>query len=304
VPYTTNAAAAWKKRSGTVKVVKAKLEFTERDRTYRGSKTIAGDITSGSAFDVPITCHYIKRERDDTVDADREIVCSEGAIVTYKVCGDAEGGYCLRFNKLANAPAYETDSAKLHGTDEGIPAGAVAYINEMMSDVHLTLWTTNEFAFTKTDRYGDPLPGVGFNLYDSSGAAIGATSGSDGQVTFKGLDDNDYTLVETKTLPGYMLPDGKWHIDMNTDDEIPVITALGGMPPAFRVDRSGTGEDEMVTLSLPNYEKSTLTLTGGCGSEDLAAAGVILMGVAAICAVLKRRRSRRNRRCKEDIPPI
>jgi hypothetical protein len=304
VPYTTNAAAAWMKRSGTVKVVKAELEFTERDRTYRGSKTITGNITSGSAFDVPIVCHYIKRERDDAVNADREIVCSEGAIVTYKICGDAAGGYYLRFDKLVNAPDYEADSAKQHGTDEGIPAGVKAYINEMMSDVHLTLWTTNEFAFTKTDRYGDPLPGVEFKLYDNTGAAIRATSGSDGQVTFKGLDDNDYTLVETKALPGYSLPEGKWLIDMATDDDIPSITAVDGMPPAFRVDRAGTGEGATVTLSLPNYEKSTLTLTGGKGTEIFTEGGIILLGAAAIAAVLRRRRRERTRRCEEDIPPV
>ncbi|MDR1712921.1 MAG: prealbumin-like fold domain-containing protein [Coriobacteriales bacterium] len=317
LPYTTNAAAAWSKTSDAVRITRAKLEFLDHDGTVRGQAELSGNISAGQEFAVPITYRYITRTWDSAVQAQREIVSSQKLTVVYSIVADEDGGCCVRFNKLANAPDYEDVLARLVGSPDGIPADAEAYINDMMNDVHLTLWVRyggEEFAFYKTDRYGNPLAGAHFALYsckdghtaadehsplaaDESGNCwdvdqpyAEATSAADGLVDFGELASGDYMLVETATLPGYQLPSGQWLLEVDAQTGNINITAHGEeMPPAFRVETDADAGDE-VQLYLPNYPQLQLTLTGGPGAAPFAIGGGLLLGAASLLTIRARRR--------------
>jgi len=322
VPYTHNSAAAWKKATDTVTVTKAKLEFTDHDGAVRGTAEVRGDIKAGTEINVPVTYRYITRTWDSAVQAQRETVMEEQLTVNYTVLGDLADGFCLRFNKLANAPAYEAADAVRYGSSDGVPAGAAAYINDMMSDVRLTLWVryaSEGFEFYKTDMHGTPLTGVGFelltcsaahtsaaqhsevadntpgNCWDAAHPFAQATSAADGLVSFADLTTGDYMLVETSTLPGYQLPQGQWLLEVDNAAGTIDISARGETPPAFKVDEEpGPGGTTVTTLSLPNYPVTELTLTGGPGLYWLGAAAGGLLGIDALLYCVGRKRRRKG----------
>ena len=211
VPYTHNASAAWKKDRGSVTVAKARLELygAPRDdgsRPLMGSATVPGDLAEGDEITVPVELWYNAYEYDAVQGADREVAATQTVDVTYTVAQDAEGGLCLRFNKLANAPADEIASALLGGDASGVAATAHdgtatrAYVNDMMYDVELTLWTAEgiPFSFTKVDEEGAPLEGARFQLYGCSHVHdrwCGAAAESQGKAGWD-ADCNHYNKVE------------------------------------------------------------------------------------------------------------
>lgn len=111
--------------------------------------------------------------------------------------------------------------------------------------------------------------------------SVVGTVQADGTVTFKGLGAGEYTITETKTLPGY-----------NTIDPIVFnITFDAAKTPMFESDNNKVmvGKDNVLDTSIINKKGSLLPSTGGIGTTIFYVVGGILVIGAGILLVTKRR---------------
>lgn len=105
---------------------------------------------------------------------------------------------------------------------------------------------------------------------------------ADGTVTFKGLGAGEYTITETKTLPGY-----------NTIDPITFTLTFDKDTKKFASNNNkvNVGEDNMLDASIVNKKGSLLPSTGGIGTTIFYIIGGILVIGAGIILVVKKRMS-------------
>ena len=106
----------------------------------------------------------------------------------------------------------------------------------------------------------------------------------DGTVTFSGLGVGEYTITETKTLPGY-----------NTIEPIKFTLTFNAETKTFVSDNSAVtvGTDNMLDTSIVNQKGSLLPSTGGIGTTIFYVVGGILVIGAGILLVTKKRMSAR-----------
>jgi len=104
----------------------------------------------------------------------------------------------------------------------------------------------------------------------------------DGTVTFKGLGAGEYTITETKTLPGY-----------NTIEPIQFKLTFNAETKTFVSDNENVtvGEDNMLDTSIVNQKGSLLPSTGGIGTTIFYIVGAVLVIGAGIILVTKKRMS-------------
>lgn len=107
---------------------------------------------------------------------------------------------------------------------------------------------------------------------------------ADGTVTFKGLGVGEYTITETKTLPGY-----------NTIEPIKFTLTFNAETKSFASDNENVtvGEDNTLETSIVNQKGSLLPSTGGIGTTIFYVVGGILVIGAGILLVAKKRMSNR-----------
>ena len=107
---------------------------------------------------------------------------------------------------------------------------------------------------------------------------------ADGTVTFKGLGAGEYTITETKTLPGY-----------NTIDPITFTLTFNAGTKTFvsNNDKVTVGTDNMLDTRIVNQKGSLLPSTGGIGTTIFYVVGGILVIGAGILLVAKKRMSNR-----------
>lgn len=135
-------------------------------------------------------------------------------------------------------------------------------------------YESTEIKYTKTTSV--VAKGTGKTETDVVG-----TVQSDGTVTFKGLGAGEYTITETKTLPGY-----------NTIEPITfTVTFDATKTPMFASnnDKVTVGTDNMLDTSIVNNKGSLLPSTGGIGTTIFYVVGTILVLGAGILLVTKRR---------------
>lgn len=106
---------------------------------------------------------------------------------------------------------------------------------------------------------------------------------ADGTVTFKGLGAGEYTITETKTLPGY-----------NTIDPITFTLTFDVETKTFASnnDKVTVGTDNMLDTSIVNQKGSLLPSTGGIGTTIFYIVGAILVIGAGVILVAKKRMGR------------
>lgn len=104
----------------------------------------------------------------------------------------------------------------------------------------------------------------------------------DGTVTFTGLGAGDYTITETKTLPGY-----------NTIDPITFTLSFDATSKKFTStnDKVTVGTDNMLDANIVNQKGSLLPSTGGIGTTIFYIVGAVLVIGAGIILVTKKRMS-------------
>ncbi len=152
---------------------------------------------------------------------------------------------------------------------------------------------TYKVVVNKVDDKGDDLPGAGFTLYkqnaDGEYVAIGTELKGEALTTFewKGLDDGNYKLVETTTPAGYnTIPDIAFTITAKHDllSADPKLTSLTGGDLFTGEVSTGT-----LTTDVENKPGTVLPETGGMGTTVFYIAGGVLVAVAVVLLVVKRR---------------
>lgn len=115
----------------------------------------------------------------------------------------------------------------------------------------------------------------------TAGVSAEGTVGTDGKLTFAGLSAGTYTITETVTPPGY-----------NTVDPIDVVIAFDPETETFSVTSgNATVVDNRVNLNIVNQSGTVLPETGGIGTTIFYIAGSLMMVVAAVWLVTKKRMS-------------
>ena len=164
---------------------------------------------------------------------------------------------------------------------------------------------TYQTIINKVDDNNQPLTGAEFTLEkvvkdgeNVKVSCVTATSGS--TFTFKGLDDGQYILTETKTPAGYtgikpvtfnVTADHK--IEWTSEDRTDVLTSLNGA-----VDSASEGTITLkaekaagsLTSDVQNTSASSLPSTGGMGTTLLYVIGILLVLASVAGFVLYRRK--------------
>ena len=183
--------------------------------------------------------------------------------------------------------------------------------NETPDDTNIVF--TFETIFNKKDGDGNALTGADFKLEKkvgdswvdvttlntengSSPAKTGSTTTTSGEFTFSGLGQGDYKLTETVTPTGYntITP-----IEFTITAEYEIVQGAGSITSLTGTDGNEftmTPDPDAGTLSadIVNESGTTLPSTGGMGTTILYIAGAIMVLLAGVYLISKRRASRED----------
>lgn len=154
---------------------------------------------------------------------------------------------------------------------------------------------------------GEKLTGAEFTLEkvlkDGSKETITVAKSEAGtRFTFKGLDDGNYILTETKTPDKYntiapiqFTVNAKHNIEWNSGARTDILTSLtGGTTVTGEITfTANEGKSELAT-KVVNKSGSTLPETGGIGTTIFYVVGVVLMLGAGVLLITKRRMSAKH----------
>lgn len=159
---------------------------------------------------------------------------------------------------------------------------------------------TYKVVVNKVDQDKQPLAGAEFTLYkklkDGTQKEIQVIKSEAGtSFTFKGLDDGDYVLKETKTPDGYnTIDDIAFTVtadhDIISDD--PRLKDINGNATTGQIEFTKNVEEGSLDTIVENKKGSVLPETGGAGRVMIYVLGSILVLGAGIVLVSKKRVSR------------
>ena len=153
---------------------------------------------------------------------------------------------------------------------------------------------TYQTIINKVDQDGKALSGAEFTLHKvGSTKNVDVIKNAEGtSFTFKGLDAGDYVLEETTTPDGYnTIKAIKFTIDADYDKEAddPQLTKLSGDVTSGVAKFDANKADGSLKADIVNRKGSLLPSTGGMGTTILYVVGSILVLVAAILLITKKR---------------
>lgn len=153
---------------------------------------------------------------------------------------------------------------------------------------------TYKVVVNKVDQDNKPLSGAGFTLYkkDSSNNwnAVGDEITGGTTFTFSGIDDGDYKLVETTTPNGYnTIDDILFTVSAEHAADSNELTSLSGVDSTGKITFTSNTSEGSLTAPVPNTKGSILPSTGGMGTKVLYAVGVVLILIAGVLIVTKKR---------------
>ena len=122
------------------------------------------------------------------------------------------------------------------------------------------------------------------------------TSGTDGKIVFKGLSAGTYTLTEVITPDGFNTVNP---IEFTINITVPETITTGAETATFAVDPTTAGVSVDSTTGIYSTDVvdksgSTLPSTGGMGTTILYVAGAIMVLVAGVYLITKRRASKES----------
>ena len=163
---------------------------------------------------------------------------------------------------------------------------------------------TYKTVINKVDDKNQPLKGAEFTLSkkmkDGSTKTVAVVKDSEGTTfTFKGLDDGDYVLTETKTPAGYnsikpitFTVTANHTITWEGEDRDTILTSLSGNAASGEITFTPTDDKSELDTSVVNKPGSSLPETGGMGTIVLYAAGAVLVVAAGVYFGLKKKNAR------------
>lgn len=163
---------------------------------------------------------------------------------------------------------------------------------------------TYKTVINKVDDKNQPLKGAEFTLSkkmkDGTTTTVAVVKDSEGTTfTFKGLDDGDYVLTETKTPAGYnsikpitFTVTANHTITWEGEDRDTILTSLSGNAASGEITFTPTDDKSELTSNVVNKPGSSLPETGGMGTIVLYAAGAVLVIAAGVYFGLKKKNAR------------
>lgn len=151
---------------------------------------------------------------------------------------------------------------------------------------------TYQTIINKIDQDGKALPGAGFTLYKDGKEFKKLPAGDATTFEFKGLDAGNYKLEESTTPDGYnTIKPIEFTInaeyDVKSDD--PQLTKLSGDVTSGVAKFDANKADGSLKADIVNRKGSLLPSTGGMGTTILYVIGSILVLVAAVLLITKKR---------------
>ena len=160
---------------------------------------------------------------------------------------------------------------------------------------------TYQVVVNKVKANGDALTGAEFKLEKvykggpNKTVAVVKTNGGT-TFTFKGLDDGDYILTETKTPATYNTIDpieftvtANHEITWSTEARTEILTTLTGNVTSGTADFMPDKTEGKLTTNVVNQSGATLPGTGGIGTTIFYVIGGLLMAAAAVLLITKKR---------------
>jgi fimbrial isopeptide formation D2 family protein/LPXTG-motif cell wall-anchored protein len=263
--------------------------------------------TNGQGYTITFTKTYLTKVKAET-GITVEYAATVNEFATMHQVEEYDNTVTLKFS---NTPTTENDSLKdethhytfsidanLFGEDGG--SSLTKELKKIAVDEHgdpILAWeTTDETEWSSHN----PLEGAEFTLV-GNGKTYTATSGSDGHLTFTGLDAGEYTLTEISAPAGYKFStDGiPVVISANYDDDgfltDYTITVNGTNSTTYNCTNDGTVTDTVVidddakTSGIVNEKGMTLPSTGGIGTTIFYAAGLVMVLGAAVVLISRRK---------------
>lgn len=160
---------------------------------------------------------------------------------------------------------------------------------------------TYQVVVNKVKANGDALSGAEFKLEkvleNGSKTSITAVKNTEGTTfTFKGLDDGDYILTETKTPATYNTIEpikftitAEHNIAWNGEVRNTILTSLSGNATSGTADFTPDKAEGSLTTKVVNQSGATLPGTGGIGTTIFYVIGGLLMAAAAVLLITKKR---------------
>lgn len=114
--------------------------------------------------------------------------------------------------------------------------------------------------------------------------------------TFKGLDDGDYILTETKTPATYNTIEpikftvtADHNVAWSTEVRTKILTSLSGNATSGTATFTASANKSELTTNVVNQSGATLPGTGGIGTTIFYVIGGLLMAAAAVLLITKKR---------------
>lgn len=191
-----------------------------------------------------------------------------------------------------------------NSTQENVPTGETPWDNVIVFTYKIVV---NKYANAVAE--GNKLAGAEFTLQkilkDGSKKTIAVVKSADGtEFTFKGLDDGEYILTETKTPDKFNTIDpitftvtAEHTIEWEAQERTEILTSLQGRDENTtegKIAFSATEDKSELSTNIINKSGTTLPSTGGIGTRIFYVVGGVLMAGAAILLIVKKRMSKEN----------
>lgn len=191
-----------------------------------------------------------------------------------------------------------------NSTQENVPTGETPWDNVIVFTYQVVV---NKYANAVADD--NKLSGAEFTLEkiikDGNKKTIAVVKSEDGtKFTFKGLDDGEYILTETKTpdkfntiAPITFTVTADHTIEWTTQNREDILISLQGTDKNTadgNITFSAVDDKSELSTNIINKSGTTLPSTGGIGTRIFYVVGGILMVGAAVLLIVKKRMSKEN----------
>lgn len=238
------------------------------EESLKNNSKIDSTLKSRASTTYAITSHYADLETEaingaiDTLHTDEYLWFGNSKTINYK----PNPGYKLK-SVIVNDKEVDITKFKTSYTIDNVLLNKYkikVVFEKIIKDL-------GKITLTKLGEKNIRLSGVEFKLYDNNMNLIYTKSTDEnGQIIFDKLAYGKYTLIETKTLPGYEIKKDKIELQVSTNNP-------------------------NVEIIVKNNYRLKLPISGGYGSIIFIIAGLILM----IFAVIISKKIRKNKRKKK-----
>lgn len=245
--------------------------------------SVVTSTTDGDTFDVVFD--NLKDIAD--VKADSKITVEYTATLNDKALLGNQGNVNTAHLEFSNNPNEEQNGSNKPETGNTPDDSVIVF--------------TYQVVVNKTKANGEALTGAEFTLEkvlkNGTKETVTVVKNTEGTIfTFKGLDDGDYILTETKTPPTYntiepirftVTADHK--ITWNGEARDAILTSLSGNTASGKITFTASADKSELTTDVVNQSGATLPGTGGIGTTIFYVIGGLLMAAAAVLLITKKR---------------